>query len=120
MDAWYFNVFYYYYNIRFRNGKDPIWVYSDLNGYVIKTTKFRAHHVISKLGDSDNEDDIVVIKKIQVLKPCKSDGRFLLSDGNNAELLTTKTLTETLNVIQHNECIINNYLYRSCSITKIY
>lgn len=95
----------------YKKGSDPIWVYSDSNGYVVKTNKFRPHHVTSKLGDPDAEDDIVVIKKTQILRPAKTDSRFLLSEGNDAELLTTRTLTETLNVIQHNECILYYMLF---------
>lgn len=64
----------------------PIWVYSNSDGFIEKTTKFRPKHIVSKLGDMKYQDDIAVVMKTQLTHSCKSNHKFLVCEGNQVQV----------------------------------
>ena len=86
------------------NDGNPMWIYSSTEGYVYRTETFIDQHIFSKLGDSENKEDLVAVLKRGNFNN-KTNHR-----GLNTVALSTNDLIKHMGQLQQDRCVIQKFV----------
>lgn len=84
-------------------GQEPLWVYTNRQGWVERSNKVTEKLVVQKLGSAIYEEELVVVKKQAVVGPASGAPGLVTFNGNTLSILNTKEMVQLLNPAQQTE-----------------